>query len=268
MAPINLPDGTEVSEIVLPDGSTASKVLAPDGSTVFSAIPDSVITRIDGTSITTSTTPNQVGDVVDGNSFDINAGSIGSLGGRSDMLITDDNTSTTPFELPSSRAGSNINLNGGDWSIIAVVYYDGAVGERDGNGGSNSDFNALTQVIDSGFNPGLWVDASQSNNPVIWFDGGNIAEANGITANTFHLASVTYDATNNNLTVYRDDPTNNGTKTQSNYSGTGENWANSKITIGSRNDGDKTVNGGLPVVEYHDELLSDQDISDAYSKLI
>jgi len=45
MAPINLPDGTEVSEIVLPDGSTASEVLAPDGSTVFSAIPDSVVSR-------------------------------------------------------------------------------------------------------------------------------------------------------------------------------------------------------------------------------
>jgi len=38
MAPINLPDGTEVSEIVLPDGSTASEVIAPDGSTVFSSV--------------------------------------------------------------------------------------------------------------------------------------------------------------------------------------------------------------------------------------
>ena len=41
MAPINLPDGSQVSEIVLPDGSTASEVLAPDGSTVFGVIPDS-----------------------------------------------------------------------------------------------------------------------------------------------------------------------------------------------------------------------------------
>jgi len=41
MAPINLPDGTEVSEVILPDGSTASEVIAPDGSTVFgNAIPD------------------------------------------------------------------------------------------------------------------------------------------------------------------------------------------------------------------------------------
>jgi len=41
MAPINLPDGTEVSEVILPDGSTASEVIAPDGTTVFGAIPDS-----------------------------------------------------------------------------------------------------------------------------------------------------------------------------------------------------------------------------------
>jgi len=41
MAPINLPDGTEVSEVILPDGASASEVVAPDGSTVFSAIPDS-----------------------------------------------------------------------------------------------------------------------------------------------------------------------------------------------------------------------------------
>jgi len=43
--PINLPDGTEVSEVILPDGSTASEVIAPDGSTVFGAIPDSAIHR-------------------------------------------------------------------------------------------------------------------------------------------------------------------------------------------------------------------------------
>jgi hypothetical protein len=51
MAPINLPDGSQVSEIVLPDGSTASEVLAPDGSRVFPAIPDSVVSRpVDGNS--------------------------------------------------------------------------------------------------------------------------------------------------------------------------------------------------------------------------
>jgi hypothetical protein len=40
MAPINLPNGNEVSEIVLPNGATASEVIAPDGSTVFGGITD------------------------------------------------------------------------------------------------------------------------------------------------------------------------------------------------------------------------------------
>jgi len=47
MAPINLPNGTEVSEIVLPNGQTASEVIAPDGSVVFgNAIPDSAFLRL------------------------------------------------------------------------------------------------------------------------------------------------------------------------------------------------------------------------------
>jgi len=45
--PINLPDGSEVSEVILPDGASASEVIAPDGSTVFSAIPGSGVARFD-----------------------------------------------------------------------------------------------------------------------------------------------------------------------------------------------------------------------------
>lgn len=231
-------------------------------------IPDSAVTRIDGTSITTSTTPNQVDDVVDGNPFDINAASVGSLGGRSEMLIPDDDTTTTAFELPASRAGSNLNLAGGDWSIVAVVYYDGQVGAADGSGGvQGNTYSALTEV-DQNNSRGLWVDNGQTDNPVTWFDGSNQADAGGITADTFHLAAATYDSADDNLTVYRDDPLNNGTKTQVNYSGTGSDWTTNAFTIGSRSDGDKTVNGGLNVVEYNDQLLTDQDISDAYSRLI
>jgi len=35
MAPIYLPDGSEVSEIVLPDGTSASEVIGPDGNVLF-----------------------------------------------------------------------------------------------------------------------------------------------------------------------------------------------------------------------------------------
>jgi len=58
MAPINLPDGTEVSEVTLPDGASASAVIAPDGTTVFgSVIPDKGIARwtLDSGDVTSST---------------------------------------------------------------------------------------------------------------------------------------------------------------------------------------------------------------------
>jgi hypothetical protein len=45
MAPINTPNGNEVSEIILPNGNTASEVIAPDGTQVFGATPDSVVSR-------------------------------------------------------------------------------------------------------------------------------------------------------------------------------------------------------------------------------
>jgi len=77
MAPINLPDGTEVSEVILPDGATASEVLAPDGSTVFDAIPDTQIHYHNPDNFTTSNWPDEVGDsdiaTISGLSFDSSA---------------------------------------------------------------------------------------------------------------------------------------------------------------------------------------------------
>jgi len=63
MAPINLPDGSQVSEIVLPDGSTASEVVAPDGSTVFSAIPDYWVAHWPHDEGSESTIADAIGDV-------------------------------------------------------------------------------------------------------------------------------------------------------------------------------------------------------------
>jgi len=74
MAPINLPDGSQVSEIVLPDGSTASEVLAPDGSTVFGGIPDSAIHQYDASlvSATDGTTVSSLSDQI--GSLDLDSG--------------------------------------------------------------------------------------------------------------------------------------------------------------------------------------------------
>jgi len=87
MAPINLPDGTEVSEVILPDGSTASEVIAPDGRTVFgNAIPDSGLEhRYDATDIIAS----------DGDN-------IGTWG---DAEASDDLTQNTSNKQPTLKTG-------------------------------------------------------------------------------------------------------------------------------------------------------------------
>jgi hypothetical protein len=71
MAPINLPDGTEVSEVILPDGASASAVIGPDGNTVFSTIPDGRVANIDASQLSLSdgdpvnTWPDTIGDFGD-----------------------------------------------------------------------------------------------------------------------------------------------------------------------------------------------------------
>ena len=48
MAPIYLPDGSEVGEIVLPDGTNASEVVGPDGQTLASFGPFLIAVGGDG----------------------------------------------------------------------------------------------------------------------------------------------------------------------------------------------------------------------------
>jgi len=84
MAPINLPDGSQVSEIVLPDGSTASEVLAPDGSRVFPAIPDSAVSQFrfdDGSGTTlTNVFSGQPDATINGPDFVADSDLVGAFG--------------------------------------------------------------------------------------------------------------------------------------------------------------------------------------------
>jgi len=122
MAPINLPGGSQVSEIVLPDGSTASEVLAPDGSTVFgNAIPDSenLQARYDwreasGTSGVTDLTGNgnDLTGSYSGPNATIDGVQAGDFDGSDDLLTADFSSSNNePYhifflaELQSTSAG-------------------------------------------------------------------------------------------------------------------------------------------------------------------
>jgi hypothetical protein len=121
MAPINLPDGSQVSEIVLPDGSTASEVLAPDGSTVFSAIPDqaNLYARWDANEETFSNNATGVAPTDQAGSFDATGGNgvgfttTGPNGnnayvfdGSTDYAVVPN--STTDFEFLHDGTGGSI----------------------------------------------------------------------------------------------------------------------------------------------------------------
>jgi len=94
--PINLPDGSEVSEVILPDGAAASEVIAPDGRTVFSAIPDWVTNRFRLDEGSGSTVDDSVGSIqatLNGPTWVSNASGTGGfwidLDGADDWWVTD-----------------------------------------------------------------------------------------------------------------------------------------------------------------------------------
>jgi len=119
MAPINLPDGTEVSEVILPDGASASEVIAPDGSTVFITISDppdggKLFRRFEANDITLSDGATvSTGDWVDSKASDgltangdptfktgvINGQDVVRTDGGGDNLTTTYNQVNQPFEV-------------------------------------------------------------------------------------------------------------------------------------------------------------------------
>jgi len=173
MAPINLPDGTEVSEVILPDGATASEVIAPDGSTVFGGIPDSVEYQF----VASSTSSGSDWTSEDGSLTLSVEGSptilSGDLAGEDvlDYDGTNDAHTTTNISLSQPTA------------IVAVYRKDATTNNAEmALGGSRSNSrHLLTPDISSndiyGINAGSGVDGSGSDNSYAihsgYFDGTN-----------------------------------------------------------------------------------------------
>jgi len=132
MAPINLPDGSQVSEIVLPDGSTASEVLAPDGSTVFSAIPDTVASRpTDDDSVGSKTTARGLEITVNGDFSKIGAEiSANTSGVTRARLLDDQNNVLDTTDVSGLSSGSafvfEADLAAGNSYRIALDDPDGS----------------------------------------------------------------------------------------------------------------------------------------------
>lgn len=190
MAPINLPDGTEVSEVILPDGATASKVIAPDGSTVVSAIPDSgLVHRYDWSdgATTTSTVPDLVGsDDLTGSFTDLNATinglQAGTFDGSGDVVdVTFASSISQPYEvfivgrLRSTAGGGSFPtlLDGGSNDESAIR-----------NNGTNNDHDFIVNTN------GMSGAASANTNARVW---SLLSKSSGSTSEGF--VDGTQDAT-------------------------------------------------------------------------
>jgi len=206
MAPINLPDGSQVSEIVLPDGSTATEVLAPDGSTVFSGIPDSVIDHFEETLYEGK-----------GNSLSTYYDNINSSHDRNiNSPVIEGNYSLKITEDPSlvySETGDGLNRYFSKGEIAsAPVYDDGGepklifAAANDGNGldcymARHQAGNQITieKWADGGFKSAL-NSASVSTNTqewyeleIEWHDGSGTESDNTIVVRLFSLDQSTGD---------------------------------------------------------------------------
>jgi len=228
MAPINLPDGSQVSEIVLPDGSTASEVLAPDGSTVFSAIPDSAVAQLNA---------KQLSGFSDGDTITNRPDQTGNL---SDL--TGEGT-----YRPSAANG------------FASVEYDGSNDGHTIDSGQTVNqklvvISVIEQPVDNGNDHMIAASASQSNVDFQVDDSSVndfVADAGSLTQ------SGTFPTGNLDVATVIFDDVNNGSKMRLNGSDieTGGGYGTNDMTLLSV--GENPINGGkftgqIPFVEVHD----------------
>jgi len=173
MAPINLPDGSQVSEIVLPDGSTASEVLAPDGSTVFgNAIPDSGL--LHNWDVQSQSSADPLVDQESNNDLTANF---------SASITSEGINSFDSIEIPTGGdfyEGGYIPVGGGGEYTIAFV--GRWLGQSDfaylyANGDLKSDGYAL---------------AANNSGPVIVQPGGGTSDSGGLDT-SLYIYIITYD---------------------------------------------------------------------------
>jgi len=253
MAPINLPDGSQVSEIVLPDGSTASEVLAPDGSTVFSGIPDSGISRLtfDSADIQSGSAL----DVWNDNDFAITGGTTGQAG----LATTFDSGESISLDGTNDYLdNSSFPAFGPDWSV--AFWYDApddsndeyfwqSDQNRNGNDNSNSIAfgNSGTQFVVYG------ADGTRSE---------LTSDANVRAGSPVHVV-VTSSGTESSatLTLYLDGSQQNQLTGVSTINTTSSHQA----YIGRRFDGFGNLSGNLDRYDWYSKELSSTEASDHYN---
>jgi len=190
MAPINLPDGTEVAEIVLPDGSTASEVIAPDGSTVFRAIPDSVVDNMDNYYFTDEGSGQTLFD--DGSpthNFAITGGSWQTGVGQNDVYL----------ELDGTDDYLN-NQDGTYWDTETISF--GKWLNPDNTSDSQTVVAAMEENATSAAEWLLDIGVSASGEIRLIFGDGTIQTSTAITGSDWQFVGLSADVSTNTVNVY------------------------------------------------------------------
>jgi len=243
MAPINLPDGSEVSEVILPDGTTASEVIAPDGSAVFSAIPDSVVNRLplnegSGTSATAS-----VGNVN------------GTLNndGKWESNNSYPNGTAPEFDVSSNDYGS--------WQPRAETPITWTLGvDLDS---LESDANYIF-----GHNPSPYLSYDNSENRWLAVDeGGSVileSSESKTNAQNIRYLAIRLDTNTLALDIYESDAsTKVGSDSSNNPNTTFDTTTN---YFGDRTTGGSGINGNIVgPFDVHDEFVADSDLDNIMS---
>jgi len=233
MAPINLPDGSQVSEIVLPDGSTASEVLAPDGSRVFGGTPDSGVAQYQFEQ-----------DVTD--SFNNNDGTDNTGAGYTTDAEIDSNAKvfngSGAVDLPSLGVAFD-----GSQSFSISAFFKSS---------NNQDQCVFSFDGGSSFR----VDSGNGNVPYFEFNNSDVLiGSTAVTGGTYKMLTLTYDESTDDVTIYVDDSQDGATTKSSFTTGTIDE------KIGERSDGLFSADGKIDHLAVYDKELSSTEVSNRLS---
>jgi hypothetical protein len=232
--PTNLPDGTEVSEIVLPDGASASEVIAPDGSTVFSAIPDSSIARYEFE-----------GDFTD---------SLGSFDGSG--------INTPTFTTNSAVGEQAVSLNNAKNETVDLPTYPDSFFDSGSVAGR-------LDVSEDGYYYWFGTDSSNearalqlTNNQYKWVAFGSDFDTGVSPKSGYNLITVTWNAPDGTATVYRNDANEIGSSSKLTLTAP----SSQENAFGERqSDNSFHVTGLFDDVRTYDKTLSTTEISNLFN---
>jgi hypothetical protein len=237
--PINLPDGTEVSEVILPDGSTASEVVAPDGTQVFgSGIPDSGLLhyyRADSY------------DLADGQTISTN---LTDLAAADALPVVGD---------PTFAEGA---VNGND-----AIRYDGSDDRHEGDfsspisepferflvGALKSSGTANETMLDGGSSDNHWLYYRNGSGDWRMFQGSVLDGPDSVSETTPHLFAERWDNGSSQLRVDQSDYMSGNTGSQVDLSG---------LTIGDNTGSSNPANFDFVACAIYDPSASGYSRSD------